>query len=397
MTTWQVVENFGGVPGLLAGTLAARPAPNPASDQVGRLYVVISGASLGSVYRDNGTSWDLMAIPADASDTVKGIVELATDTETQTGTDTARAITPANLTARSATETRSGIAELATQSEADTGTDDTTIVTPLKLNSSAQLKARTTFADMFSDFVVSGFNPSLPGATLTMTTPAGVAYIGGARVSIAADTSRAYTASRDIYLDVNASGTYTAVAVTNGAAEPAVTSNSLRILKVVTSGTQVTSIVQRSRASSAASRLKATGYVSIAEGALTGGSGDGVARKHSVSSVGANADGFWSVANTRYQPQIEGYYLFSFYTVVAAATANGQWAFSQLLKNGSAVITSPLAQSFQFNTFSAGFTWIVYGLTTDYFEHYAASSGPTVTSGQFSGVFLGASPTIPGP
>lgn len=38
-----------------------------------------------------------------ASATTAGIVELATDAETQTGTDTARAITPANLTAKEAT------------------------------------------------------------------------------------------------------------------------------------------------------------------------------------------------------------------------------------------------------------------------------------------------------
>jgi hypothetical protein len=68
-----------------------------------------------------------------ALDTRAGVVELATDTETQTGTDTARAITPANLSARSATETRTGVAEIATQTETDTGTDDARFVTPLKL------------------------------------------------------------------------------------------------------------------------------------------------------------------------------------------------------------------------------------------------------------------------
>lgn len=40
---------------------------------------------------------------ADASTTVKGIVELATDAETQTGTDTTRAVTPSNITAKEAT------------------------------------------------------------------------------------------------------------------------------------------------------------------------------------------------------------------------------------------------------------------------------------------------------
>lgn len=68
-----------------------------------------------------------------STDTRAGVVELATDAETQTGTDTARAITPANLSARSATESRSGVLEIATQTETDAGTNDTNAVTPLKL------------------------------------------------------------------------------------------------------------------------------------------------------------------------------------------------------------------------------------------------------------------------
>ena len=66
----------------------------------------------------------------DASTTVKGIVELATDAETQTGTATTLVITPANLSARTATETRTGVAELATSAEAIAGTDTSRIVTP---------------------------------------------------------------------------------------------------------------------------------------------------------------------------------------------------------------------------------------------------------------------------
>jgi len=42
-------------------------------------------------------------IKQSATDSATGVVELATDAETQTGTDTARAITPANLTAKEAT------------------------------------------------------------------------------------------------------------------------------------------------------------------------------------------------------------------------------------------------------------------------------------------------------
>lgn len=59
-----------------------------------------------------------------------GLVELATDTETQTGTDTARAVTPASLTSRTATETRRGIVELATPAEATAGTDTERALTP---------------------------------------------------------------------------------------------------------------------------------------------------------------------------------------------------------------------------------------------------------------------------
>lgn len=68
-----------------------------------------------------------------ATETILGLVEIATQAETNTGTNDTAAITPLKLAGRTATETRSGIAEIATQVETDAGTDDTTIVTPLKL------------------------------------------------------------------------------------------------------------------------------------------------------------------------------------------------------------------------------------------------------------------------
>jgi sirohydrochlorin ferrochelatase len=83
-------------------------------------------------------NWSGRIIP-DASETVKGIAELATQAETDAGLDDARIVTPkklANWSGRivpDATETVKGIAEIATQAETDTGTDDARIVTPLKL------------------------------------------------------------------------------------------------------------------------------------------------------------------------------------------------------------------------------------------------------------------------
>ena len=76
---------------------------------------------------------------SDASETVKGIVELATVSEATTGTDTVRAVTPAGLAARTppASDTVKGLVELATNGESVTGTDTTRAVTP------AGLAART--------------------------------------------------------------------------------------------------------------------------------------------------------------------------------------------------------------------------------------------------------------
>lgn len=58
------------------------------------------------------------AAVAGATDTVAGIVELATNAEAQTGTDNSRAVTPAAMASVTATETRAGLLEIATDAEA---------------------------------------------------------------------------------------------------------------------------------------------------------------------------------------------------------------------------------------------------------------------------------------
>lgn len=69
-----------------------------------------------------GSVVKLAATPGDASTTAKGVVELATSAETQTGTDAVRVVTPATLASVTATETRAGLAELATDAEAQSFT-----------------------------------------------------------------------------------------------------------------------------------------------------------------------------------------------------------------------------------------------------------------------------------
>jgi hypothetical protein len=68
-----------------------------------------------------------------ATESERGTAEIATQAETNTGTDDARFVTPLKLATRTALETRAGVAEIATQVEVDTGLDDTRIVTALKL------------------------------------------------------------------------------------------------------------------------------------------------------------------------------------------------------------------------------------------------------------------------
>lgn len=101
--------------------------------------------------RHDGTTYDAgLVYPISATDTVKGIVELATSAETITGTDLVRAITAAGLKATleiwktdtlaaaaaavpTSSDTVKGLVELATSAETNTGTDASRAVTPASL------------------------------------------------------------------------------------------------------------------------------------------------------------------------------------------------------------------------------------------------------------------------
>ncbi|QPI13523.1 long tail fiber proximal subunit [Salmonella phage vB_SalM_ABTNLsp5] len=78
-----------------------------------------------------------------ALDTRTGLIEIATQQETDTGTDYTRAVTPKTLNDRKATEGLTGIARIATQVEFDAGTLDNVISTPLKIKTRFNDTART--------------------------------------------------------------------------------------------------------------------------------------------------------------------------------------------------------------------------------------------------------------
>lgn len=109
----------------------------------------------------------------DASETVSGVVELATTVEAATGTDTSRAVTPAGVAAyvsanppsvSAASETVAGIIELATLAEAQAGTDTTRAVTPANLpfvTTASGVVWRSTMPSGTSSVYISNANTNL--------------------------------------------------------------------------------------------------------------------------------------------------------------------------------------------------------------------------------------------
>ena len=101
---------------------------------------------------------------------------------------------------------------------------------------------KLTTSDAIKDFVVSGLVGSKPGSGLAMTTPSGTVILGGSRLNIASDGGHTYTASKDTYVDLSSAAVFTYTAVNNGAAAPALAAGALRLEKVVTNGTDITSV-----------------------------------------------------------------------------------------------------------------------------------------------------------
>ena len=102
------------------------------------------------------------------------------------------------------------------------------------------------WGEAFTEFVYTGLLPPTSASLVSVTT-AGTAYIVNdtthkmTRVNKDA-TSNTYTASKDTYVDLSSNGTYTYSEVVTGGAEPAVATNSIRLAKVVTNATAVTTV-----------------------------------------------------------------------------------------------------------------------------------------------------------
>lgn len=99
------------------------------------------------------------------------------------------------------------------------------------------------FRDQFNDFVEVDGGAWTQSSGLNGDMTAGYVWHTGKRYAIDAISGKAFTASKDTYVDIDPSdNTATYVEVANGATEPAVTADSVRVAKVITDGSGITSV-----------------------------------------------------------------------------------------------------------------------------------------------------------
>ena len=132
-----------------------------------------------------------------ATSTSAGVVELATNAEAITGTDSTRAVTPAALHAKTASATVIGLVELATDAEAVTGTDTARAITAANLaatfptiRSIPQNSKSADYTLVLADAGKHLYHPGGDTSARTFTIPANasVAYPIGTAITFVNDT-----------------------------------------------------------------------------------------------------------------------------------------------------------------------------------------------------------------
>lgn len=97
-----------GATALTSGWLSKTNGGSALTPETDKIYVVVSsGDYLNKTYRWSGSTYvEISASPGAATESAAGIIEIATQTETNTGTDDTRAITPLKLATYTSTMTR---------------------------------------------------------------------------------------------------------------------------------------------------------------------------------------------------------------------------------------------------------------------------------------------------
>jgi hypothetical protein len=115
----------------------------------------------------------------------------------------------------------------------------TSVTSPIITEGNASLQTQKT--EYAFDFVAPGgvWSGNGYGSTLIASMTAGVVYISGQRVSFSAVTNRAFTASKDTYVDVDNSGTVIYTEVANNAASPTLVANRVRLAIIVSGASNI--------------------------------------------------------------------------------------------------------------------------------------------------------------
>jgi len=234
------------------------------------------------------------------------------------------------------------------------------------------------FQSDFANYVHSGL--TIPtSASLTTTAAAGVIYFNGNKVAVATDSGHTYAASSDTYVDVSGTGTFTYSGVANGAGAPALTASSIRIAKVVTSGTAVTGVTQSGQDSLGnfiypPSPLtgKATGFASGCSVYLSANQSitNGTITKAQFNTKAYDLNNeFDATTNFRFTATNAGKYLVTF-TPLIAAIVDGQVFTGSIYKNGSVAYNATFESTGSANNMGSSLATVVSLATADYLEFY---------------------------
>lgn len=105
------------------------------------------------------------------------------------------------------------------------------------------INPRLRYSETLSNFVQSGCVwTAVSGLQGTMT--GGTVYVSGYRVIVSGVGSNTFDASKDVYVDVDYLGNITYNEVSNGSSAPSLAVNSVRLAKVITGASSISSIIQ---------------------------------------------------------------------------------------------------------------------------------------------------------
>lgn len=154
----------------------------------------VAGGSVATAIEEHNADPDAHL---DASETQRGMVELASDAEAIAKTRTDVALTPANLAAIGASKTFAGLVEQATNAETVTGTDDVRYTSPANIQALQATAAEIftgTDATKFMGVLAFATNITVTGSPpeLSAKFPGGVTFKAGKRTQTN-DSDQAFT------------------------------------------------------------------------------------------------------------------------------------------------------------------------------------------------------------